>query len=239
MGRAEDGGRLAFRHEMKYVISNIEKERLGARLRGMLQKDASALPEGFYKVRSLYFDDYWNSAYEEKLMGVERRHKFRIRTYNGGGGDIFLEKKIKQGNYIAKESARLSRSDVESILRGDYAFLLQDGRQLCRDFYLACTMGLERPRVMIDYEREPYVCPAGDVRITFDLNVRAGFWDRSLFDGRMPMFELLDPGTLILEVKFTELLPDYIRKALPVSSGALVAVSKFVLGCDKISYAAR
>jgi hypothetical protein len=239
MSRVEENGRLPFRHELKYVISNIEKERLRMRLQGLLHQDENALPAGFYRIRSLYFDDYWNAAYEDKLMGVNYRYKYRIRIYKNSGGDIFLEKKIKQGNYIAKESAQLTRSGVERILQGDYGFLLHDGQKLCLDFYQACMTGLERPRVMIDYEREPYVCPAGDVRITFDMNVRAGFWDCNLFDDALPTFDLMDPGLLILEVKFTELLPDYIRQALPVSSSANVAVSKFVLGCDKIYYAAR
>jgi len=32
-----------------------------------------------------------------------------------------------------------------------------------------------RPRVMVDYDREPYVFESGEVRITFDKHVRAGF----------------------------------------------------------------
>ena len=31
--------------------------------------------EGGYMIRSLYFDDYWNSAYEEKEAGVLMRKK--------------------------------------------------------------------------------------------------------------------------------------------------------------------
>ena len=37
---------------------------------------------GGYLIRSLYFDDYWNSAYEEKESGVLMRKKYRIRIYN-------------------------------------------------------------------------------------------------------------------------------------------------------------
>lgn len=229
----------AFRHELKYVISYPEKEQLRSRLSGLLQQDDNASKEGFYKIRSLYFDDFWNSAYDEKLMGVSSRFKYRIRVYNDSDRIIYLEKKIKQGNYISKESARLTRNGVDRILHGDYGFLLKDNQKLCRSFYIALTTDLQRPRVMVDYEREPYVCAAGDVRITFDTNVRAGFWNCDLFDERLPTMNVLDPGLLIMEVKFTELLPNFIRAALPARSSAPMAISKYILGCDRTIYAAR
>lgn len=233
------GNPLAFRHELKYVISTPEKEQLKVRLGGLLQQDGNASANGFYKIRSLYFDDYWNSSYEEKLMGVSSRYKYRIRVYDDSDRAIYLEKKIKQGSYIAKESAKLTRSGVDSIMRGDYRFLLSDSQQLCRSFYYACTTELYRPRVMVDYEREPYICAAGDVRITFDTNVRAGIWSLDLFDEQLPTVNVMEPDMLILEVKFTELLPNFIRSALPAHSGPPVAVSKFVLGCDSTIYASR
>ena len=229
----------AFRHELKYIISTVEKEQLRSRLSGMLQQDSNAQPDGIYKIRSLYFDDYWNNAYYDKLKGINSRYKYRIRIYNDSDRVIHLERKIKQGNYIAKESARLSKNMVVSIMRGEYQPLLRDEQELCRKFYYACTTELYRPRVMVDYEREPYIYPAGDVRITFDTNVRAGLWNLNLFDDKLPTINVLDPDLLILEVKYTELLPSFIQAALPIHSGAPMAVSKYVLGCDRTIYAAR
>lgn len=69
-----------------------------------------------------------------------------------------------------------------------------------------------RPRVIIDYERTPFVMEAGDVRVTFDENVRACSGGEKLFDPRLPMLYLLEPGKLVLEVKFTEFLPDLVRR---------------------------
>ena len=56
--------REAFRNEWKYLISISEKEMLMLRLKPFLQPDPHA-GEGGYCIRSLYFDDYWNSAYEK------------------------------------------------------------------------------------------------------------------------------------------------------------------------------
>lgn len=70
-----------YRNEWKYYISLWEGELLKKRLLPFMEIDDHAL-NGRYTIRSLYFDDYWNSAYEEKIMGVEDRQKWRIRIYN-------------------------------------------------------------------------------------------------------------------------------------------------------------
>ena len=73
---------------------------------------------------------------------------------------------------------------------------------------------------------------AGDVRIVFDRNVRAGLDGFDVFDATMPMLDVLPPGMLILEVKFTEFLPSLVKEALPSKASEYTAVSKFILGCD-------
>ena len=83
--------REAFRNEWKYLISTSEKEMLTLRLKPFLQPDPHA-GEGGYYIRSLYFDDYWNSAYAEKEAGVLMRKKYRIRIYNNNDKFIKLER---------------------------------------------------------------------------------------------------------------------------------------------------
>ena len=84
--------REAFRNEWKYLISTSEKEMLTLRLKPFLQPDPHA-GEGGYYIRSLYFDDYWSSAYAEKEAGVLMRKKYRIRIYNNNDKFIKLERK--------------------------------------------------------------------------------------------------------------------------------------------------
>lgn len=47
---------------------------------------------------------------------------------------------------------------------------------------------------------------------------------------------MLEPGKLVLEVKFTEFLPQLVRDLLPPRAQELTAVSKYVLCCDKTAY---
>jgi len=227
--------KITFRHELKYLINYGDKEIIKTRLGGLIQNDSHAT-SGYYKIRSLYFDDYWNSSYEEKLMGVTGRSKFRIRIYDDSDSIINLEKKIKQGNYIYKQTARLTREETDKILIGDYGFLLNNPQPLCREFYVQCTSNIMRPRVIVDYEREPFVFAIGDVRITFDSDVRASSLEFALFDSTLPMMSVLEPNKLVMEVKFTELLPQMIKKALPSKSSELSAVSKYVLCCEKTEF---
>ena len=187
--------REAFRNEWKYLISTSEKEMLMLRLKPFLQPDPHA-GEGGYYIRSLYFDDYWNSAYAEKEAGVLMRKKYRIRIYNNNDKFIKLERKKKFGSYIYKESAPLTREEVEKILKGDYAFLLYSPHSLCREFYIECTCNMMRPRTIVDYERIPW----------------------------------------ILDVKFTEMLPQLLRDVLPPPAAEFTAVSKYVLCYEKTRY---
>ena len=224
-----------YRHELKYRISYPEKAALEVRMKPLLQYDRHAR-QGGYLIRSLYFDDCWNSAYEEKDAGVLLRKKYRIRIYDFSDRIIKLERKKKYDSYICKEDAVLTRAELEQILAGEYAFLLCSPQPLCREFYYECVSQMLRPRVIVDYDREPWVLDAGTVRITFDQRIRAavGSWD--LFDRTLPTLPVQGPGELVMEVKFTELLPQIVRTLLPPKAQELTAVSKYVLCCRRTAY---
>lgn len=226
---------LKYRNEWKYLISKWEAEALKNRLSPLMERDPHTT-DGKYMIRSLYFDDYWNSSYEEKMMGIEERQKWRIRIYNYSDKKISLERKKKQGSYIHKDSAALTRMEYESIINGDYAFLLSHQKQLCREFYYECMVKLQRPKVIVDYEREPFIKEEGDVRITFDYDVRAALGGYDIFDPGLPILAALEPETLVLEVKFTEFLPGMIRKVLPLDGQEFTAVSKYTLCCERAGH---
>ena len=164
------------------------------------------------------------------------RKKYRIRIYNNNDKFIKLERKKKFGSYIYKESAPLTREEVEKILKGDYAFLLYSSHSLCREFYIECTCNMMRPRTIVDYERIPWILDAGTVRITFDSDVRAAIGSYDIFDPGLPALSVLEPGKLILEVKFTEMLPQLLRDVLPPPAAEFTAVSKYVLWYEQPRY---
>lgn len=182
-----------FRNEWKYLISTSEKEVLNLRMKPLMKLDPHA-ETGGYLIRSLYFDDYWNSAYEEKESGVLMRKKYRIRIYNYSAESIKLERKKKFGSYIYKEDAPLTKDEVQKILSGEYEFLLKSPYNLCREFYIECMSNMMRPRTIVDYEREPWIMDEGTVRITFDTDVRAAVGSYDIFDSTLPALSVLEPG---------------------------------------------
>ena len=204
-----------FRNEWKYLISTSEKELLELRMKHLLKKDPNAKGNG-YMIRSLYFEDYFNSAYAEKESGVLMRKKYRIRIY--------------------EESAPLTKEEFYRILDGDYQFLLKSPYPLCREFYVECVSNLMRPRTIVDYDRVPWILDEGTVRITFDSDVRAAVGSYDIFDPSLPTLPVLEPGKLVMEVKFTEMLPQIVRDLLPPNAQEFTAVSKYILCYEKSQY---
>lgn len=224
-----------YRNEWKYLISPGEQALLRARLAVALRPDPQA-PPGGYTVRSLYFDDWQDSAFHDKEDGLFARKKYRIRIYDGSDAAIHLERKRKAGSYICKEAAPLTRAETEDLLAGRCDFLLRSPHSLCREFYIEYLCHGMRPRAIVDYEREAWVLEPGTVRVTFDSDVRAavGGWD--LFDPGLPALPVLEPGKLVMEVKFTELLPQLVRELIPPGAAEMTAVSKYLLCREKTAW---
>lgn len=224
-----------FRNEWKYLIDTAQKELICQRLSPILELDPHA-QNGGYMLRSLYFEDYFKNAYAEKDAGVLKRKKYRIRIYNCSDSSIKLERKKKFGSYIYKESAKLTREEVYKIIDGDYGFLLHHPQPLCQEFYYECVSNVMRPRTIVDYDREPWILDVGTVRITFDSDVRAAVGSYDIFDPTLPTLPVLEPGKCVMEVKFTEFLPQAVREILPDRASEFTAVSKYVLCYEKTEY---
>ena len=227
---------MTYRHELKYLIHESDYAILKSRVAGLLNKDVNVTSQGIYTVRSLYFDDFYNSAYNEKNMSILIRQKYRIRTYNQSVDVIHLERKLKYNNYVYKMSAPLSAATVYQLFQGEYEFLKNSKMQLHNIFYHEIISKVLRPRIVIDYEREPYTLDAGTVRITFDRNIRASADRLNLIYPDLTMIETLEKGFLIMEIKYTEFLPQIIQKILPSNSIDYSSISKYVLGCDRTLY---
>ncbi len=224
-----------YRYEQKYLIYQTQYRELVPVLSSLLSRDEHAGPGGEYMIRSLYFDDMYGSAYQEKQDGVYARKKYRIRVYNCGDQVIHLECKYKQGAYISKESVSLTREEYERIRGGDCRFLLEKQQPVAREFYLDIRSRLLKPVVIVDYEREPYVLEAGTVRITFDKAVRAANPAENLFDPGIPVYSALSPGRLIMEIKFTGYLPERVRRIFRVRNMPQISASKYCLCVDRLA----
>lgn len=215
---------MDFRREIKYEISRTDMLLLRQRLGVIMRPDEHAV-NGSYLVRSLYFDDPADRALREKLDGVSRREKFRLRYYNGDARFLRLEKKSKLAGLCGKQTALLSARDAQAIADGDWDWMARDGRPLVRELYVKMRTRLLRPKTVVDYTREPFVYPPGNVRATLDHDIRTGL---SRTDFLNPGCVTIPAGdTVILEVKWDGFLPDIIRDAIQLPDRRAGAFSKY------------
>lgn len=86
----------------------------------------------------------------------------------------------------------------------------------------------------MEYERTPYVYNIGNVRITLDCNIRSSDDFSSFFENNLRTRQILPQGQHLLEVKYDELLPDFIKEVLQLGDLQQTTFSKFYL-CKKYS----
>lgn len=221
------------RHELKYFINEHEYLYLRTRLKDGLMVDKNGDEKNTYHIRSLYFDDIYDTAYKEKEMGVQFRKKYRIRIYNLNDNVIKLERKNKYGSYINKDAATLTKSEFYKILNKDYDFLLESNNGLLRDFYVECKSNLMAPKIIVDYDREAYILPMGNVRITFDKQLRAGINSFDIFDKNVITKRIYEEPIMIMEIKYDSFLPEHVKNLIQICSHNISAASKYVL-CRKV-----
>ena len=216
------------RHEFKYYINYHEYTYLKARLEGIMAYDKNSGKDG-YHIRSLYFDDVYDTALNEKMSGVQFRQKYRIRIYNKQEHVIKLERKEKYRDTISKQSLTLSKEQFYHIIENDNIdFLLHSEKEMPQQMFWHIRTRQLAPAVVVDYQREVFTCEEGNVRITFDKNLEAGIDPADIFDPKMTIVQAFPPDALILEVKYDDYIPDYILNALQIHSHKKEAISKYV-----------
>ena len=214
-----------YRHEWKHEISLADRMVLRARLAAVCRADGHAV-NGTYLVRSLYFDNPADKVLREKIDGVNRREKFRIRCYNGDLSLIHLEKKSKRGGLGTKETAELSAAEVQAVVDGELDWMMDSGRPLVQELYHKMrTQGL-RPRTIVDYTREPFVYGPGNVRVTLDYDIRTGLGCTDFLNSSCVTIPAGGPAA-VLEVKWDAFLPDLIRDAVQLEGRRASAFSKY------------
>ncbi|MBQ9348264.1 MAG: polyphosphate polymerase domain-containing protein [Oscillibacter sp.] len=216
---------MQYRHEWKHELNRLDLLVIRPRLQAVMEPDPHAL-DGKYFIRSLYFDNGGDKALREKIDGVNRREKFRIRYYNLDPSVIHLEKKSKRGGLGTKAGSPLTRAEAQSIVDGDIDWMREADRPLVQELYRKMRFQGMRPKTIVDYTREPFVYAPGNVRVTFDYDIRTGLDSTDFLNPDCPTVPAGD-APIILEVKWDAFLPDIIRDAVRVPGRRAAAFSKY------------
>jgi hypothetical protein len=220
---------VKLRHEYKHYINTVDYLIIKSRLSCLLKQDKHAGRNGQYKIRSLYFDNLYDKALLEKINGLNRREKFRIRFYNDDPSFIRLEKKSKTNGLCSKEKERISKDDCELLLKGNIDFLKESNKSLFHELYVKMKGQLLCPKTIVDYIREAYIYPVGNVRITFDKSIKTGLNATEMFNDNLPMLETINGRFIILEVKYDQFLPEVISDMLQTNERKAESISKYAL----------
>lgn len=220
---------IDYRVENKYLVSERDILTLSKRLQPIMQQDIHQ-SNGSYEVRSVYFDDIYDSCLEENEAGVDCRKKYRIRMYDSSFQVINLEIKEKKKGLTKKNTCGISWNECKRVL--DEGENIQFGSRMpLNEFILQKKCMHMLPKVIVLYDRTAYVHPTGNVRITFDRNIMASrLCDTFLEEQVSGLVPVLPVGMHVLEVKYDELLPDMIAKQLEIGKLQQTAFSKYYLG---------
>lgn len=218
-----------YRHELKYRINSFQFEELRKRLSFLLPVDKNAVENENYFIRSLYFDDYKDTSYYQVLNGISKREKYRIRYYNYDTNYICLEKKDKINNMTNKTSCIVTKEQVEDLINGKLQ-VSKENDKLLNEFIIKTKFYGYKPIVIIDYNRIPYIYEVGNVRITLDYNIAMDYDVNHFFEKENRKIPILEKDTKILEVKYDEILPNYIAWLININTLEQTAYSKYLNG---------
>lgn len=221
------------RVEHKYFLSPATALQLFSRLEKGLLSDPNNHTGG-YLVKSLYFDDPSDSGYYAKAGGTFFHRKLRLRIYDEDDTAVKLEQKLKFGERQTKRSIQISRFQAECLCRGEYDFLQELDAEDALSFYLLFAAGY-RPSSILSYRRQAFWWPTNDLRITFDSEISGTDTDFRFFEPQLCLRPVFDPGTVVLEVKYSGCLPRFVRNLPGPLPGSRVSASKYALSRRRIN----
>ncbi len=220
---------MEYRIEQKFLCDERDYVVLKSRMQELMFLDENAGDNPLYHIRSVYFDDMYQSKFYENEDGVDHRNKYRIRAYNASQDVIHFERKSKTNGYNQKTSFSLTPARYQEFMQDDFSFTPSEIALENEISLQRISRGLA-PSLIVAYDREAYTYPAGNVRVTFDKNICVSSEMESFFEKDLPAVPVLRSGQFILEVKFDEFLPRHIERALDVKKLQQTTFSKFYMG---------
>ena len=216
------------RQEKKFAINIADGMALENRLGAVMRSDAHNGTQG-YEIRSLYFDTPDDQDFTDKVDGLELRRKIRLRTYSPQSDFAMLEMKQKEGPYQRKRSLQLRREDAERLCRGDYWPLQSYEDPFAAECYGLMHCRCYRPKAIVKYRRQAFVARENHIRITLDSRIIATESSFDVFSEHLPMYAVMDPFHMVLEVKYNGFLLIYLNDLLDLVERSELSVSKYCL----------
>jgi len=225
------------RFEFKYIIKKNVSEAIQNEVKNFTKIDNYANNKSKYLVRSLYFDNNLFSNFHDKVDGVKKRYKFRIRTYTDNdnfNSPLFLEMKGRNNLRTYKIRTKIKKDDLnlfykqKNLLDLKYKYL---NNKLIEQYIFDSYKKKIIPKVLIDYNRLPLINKNGlYFRLTFDSDIKACS-SSNIFNSKNSWKTCIS-GNDILEVKFDFTIPPWFHRIIQSYQLKRISVSKFVIGME-------
>ena len=249
MGSGKAGVEMKGRYELKFPIDFAMKDVIVKEASHGLKADANGV-NAVYRVSSMYFDTPDYTAYWEKLDGEEILMKYRLRYYTVEDNDGqlyvrngFMEIKHRINNTVFKERVALTDEGANTILKHPESELknivnhvkpeeLEKKTTLSRLTKAANIPGFTGVNI-ITYLREAWEgIHDHRLRVTFDSSCMVYRPDQYGHVGNHEGQYFLPPDKCILEVKFNQAIPRWIRDIVNKYQVKLQRFSKYCTGLE-------
>ena len=215
------------RREYKYLVDERQVDQIRRYIEGICSADEHAAAGGRYLIDTLYLDTPRHDIYWATVRDQNDRYKLRIRSYpSAKNAPIFFEVKRRVSDAVLK---------TRGSIRGNWQRILLDGtpevlaeiaapqRRAIDNFICHFHKLPMEPCVHIRYEREPYFSQIDHyARVTFDRSLSYQRAEQLTIDAPDSNWLYIDnPGVqrgvsldhslVLLELKFTSLVPGWMR----------------------------
>jgi hypothetical protein len=216
------------RLELKYFFPSSEKITTIDLLSALMIPDPNNHNDLGYKITSLYFDTLHDNDLNEKLDGVIYREKYRLRFYNNSTNSGKFEIKRKLNNCIEKISVNLNAKEIHRICHSDFTVL----EKFPETAYVSARMKYlcYSPKCIVSYNRMAFYLPINNIRVTIDSDLSTyGFETDITKIGLLTPIPIQKKGYEILEIKYENHLPSYIKNSLESKTCIRSSISKYSL----------
>lgn len=230
------------RFEFKYLIHQALENTIREHIKPYMVADpyiGKLNASNSYEVFSLYFDSPGFYYYHQKIDGVLKRKKVRLRTYKNNGrfeNYAFFEIKRRHDAVVLKDRFLMSAEDYEKLMdsedfHGTRAIRDQNRKNIIEEFEWERNLRSIGPKILVAYEREPYLGKYNkNFRLTFDRKIRVMENDNLFYAGN----DWLDISgdQIVMELKFTGVLPFYVNKIIKEFNLERLSFSKYCNGVE-------
>lgn len=206
------------RYESKFLIDSETYKKIESKLLQYMDLDEYNKTHDFYTISNIYFDTKENHLIRTSLSKPKYKEKLRLRAYGVPGSDekVFLEIKKKVCGIVNKRRTKLKLKEAYDFVGTGIKPELKEymNKQVLNEIeYILQIYDLE-PKLYLAYDRKAFFGKTnGDLRITFDTNIRTRRYDLKLENGDHGDL-LLEEDKWLMEVKAANTLPLWLTNLL-------------------------